>query len=427
MEDEIDLRDYVDVLIRRWKWILALTVVAALTAAVVSVFVLEPTYDATALVLITRPRYQLQFDPRVETLSDIETASRAYPSLAMSDDLLRQLLEALDPPLPEGEQSLQALRGKVRANAGADPSLLQLNATNGDPERAAQIANTWARQYVDYVNELYGRRSEDVVFFSEQRETARVALEEAEQALVDFEARNEESILEARLTAKERALSNYLDTQHELAVVIENGEVLQRQLEAQPSTAPASLGDDLAALLLQIQGLSQGQELPLQLQVAGGGPLSNRTVEEQAGLLSDLITALEGRLAEVEVQAETLSGEILPLQQALQQVTTEKQQLTREWEIARSTYTTLANKVEEARIAAQDETGEVRLASQASVPTGPSGPRKKMNVAIAAFLGLFLGVFAAFFIEYWQSPRAGNQTEPSSPSAQESAKVAGEM
>ncbi len=77
--------------------------------------------------------------------------------------------------------------------------------------------------------------------------------------------------------------------------------------------------------------------------------------------------------------------------------------------------------MEEARIAAQDETGEVRLASQASVPTSPSGPRKKMNVAIAAFLGLFLGVFAAFFIEYWQSPRADSRTEP--PPAQGPAEI----
>ena len=106
-------------LLRRWKWIVALAVIAALAAAAVSFIVLEPSYEATALVLITRPRYQLRFDPRLETLSDIETASKAYPSLAMSDDLLQQVLEILNPPLPEDEQTLQALRSKVDASAGA--------------------------------------------------------------------------------------------------------------------------------------------------------------------------------------------------------------------------------------------------------------------------------------------------------------------
>jgi succinoglycan biosynthesis transport protein ExoP len=405
MEDEIDLREYLEVLIRRWKWIVALAVIAALTAAVISFFVLQPTYEAGALVLITRPRYQLRFDPRLETLSDIETASKAYPSLAMSDDLLQKVLDNLNPPLPENERTLQSLKGKVNASTGADPSLLQLKAVNGDPERAAQVANTWAEQYVGYVNELYGRRSEDVVFFGEQLDAARAALEAAEENLVDFEARNQQSILQARLGAKQTALKDYLNAQYNLALVIEDAKVLRRQLEAQPASAPASLGNDLAALVLEIQGLSRDAELPLQLQVTGGGSLSNKTVQEQAELLGDLITALEGRATEIEAQVETLSTEILPLQEAHQQALAEKERLTRERDVARSTYSTLANKVEEARIAAQDETGEVRLASQASVPVHPTGPRKKMNIAIAGFLGLFLGVFAAFFVEYWQSPR----------------------
>ena len=33
----------------------------------------------------------------------------------------------------------------------------------------------------------------------------------------------------------------------------------------------------------------------------------------------------------------------------------------------------------------------------------PVAPNKKMNIAIAAVLGLMLGVFIAFFIEYWKS------------------------
>ena len=122
----------------------------------------------------------------------------------MSDDLLQQVLDSLDPPLPENDRTLQRLRSKVNASAGADPSLLELSATNGEPARAAQIANTWAEQYVEYVNELYGRRTEDVVFFGEQFEAAQAVLEAAEGALVDFEAGNQQSILQARLKPNRR-------------------------------------------------------------------------------------------------------------------------------------------------------------------------------------------------------------------------------
>jgi hypothetical protein len=205
--------------------------------------------------------------------------------------------------------------------------------------------------------------------------------------------------------AKRLALEDYLNAQHELTLVIGDAQVLRGQLEGQPASAPASLSNDLAALLLEIQGLSRDEEMPLQLQVTGGGSLSNKTVGEQASLLNDLIAALESRSSEIEAQTETLSAEILPLQEALQGAITEKERLIRDRDVARGTFTTLANKVEEARIAAQDETGEVRLASRASVPTSPVGPRKLMNTALAGFLGLFVGVFVAFFVEYWQSPQ----------------------
>lgn len=403
MDNEIDLRQYLEVVIRRWKLIVGLSLIAAVTAAVISFFVLQPTYEATAMVLITEPRYQLRFDPRLETLSDIETNSKVYPSLALSDDLLRKVLEVLDPPLPKVQGTLSALRGRISARAGADPSLLQLKARSEHPEQAAQIANTWAEEYVGYVNELYGRRSEDEEFFTEQLDAAENALEAAEQALIDYEARNQQAILEARLGAKQEALNDYLTAQHELTLVIQDAQVLRQQLDRQPASAPASLGDDLVALLLELQALSRDAELPLQLQVTGGGSLSNKTVEEQTNLLVDLIAALRDRVTEIEAQVETLTADILPLQEALQRAVTEKERLTRAQSVARSTFTTLANKVEEARIAAQDETGEVQLASRASVPANPAGPRKLMNTIVAGFLGLMAGIFGAFFIEYWQS------------------------
>jgi len=48
------------------------------------------------------------------------------------------------------------------------------------------------------------------------------------------------------------------------------------------------------------------------------------------------------------------------------------------------------------------------------VPTRPTGPRKLMNILIAGFLGMFLGVFVVFFVEYWQSPR-NTEAQPVAP------------
>ncbi|MCX7856097.1 MAG: hypothetical protein N2556_09060, partial [Anaerolineae bacterium] len=91
------------------------------------------------------------------------------------------------------------------------------------------------------------------------------------------------------------------------------------------------------------------------------------------------------------------------LQQELQELRTERDQLTRARDVARETYMTLARKVEEARIAAEDaSTGEVRLASQALPPEKPVSPRKLLNTAVAGVLGLMLAVFGAFMTEWWR-------------------------
>src|SRR3989304_3409039 len=94
MEDEIDLRKYFGVLVRRWKWVVAFAVIAAGAVLIVSSIV-PPTYQATALVIVTGPRYQLQFDPRIQNLTDLQQPYKAFPELALNDDLVRQVIDGL--------------------------------------------------------------------------------------------------------------------------------------------------------------------------------------------------------------------------------------------------------------------------------------------------------------------------------------------
>jgi len=42
------------------------------------------------------------------------------------------------------------------------------------------------------------------------------------------------------------------------------------------------------------------------------------------------------------------------------------------------------------------------IISYAQLPVAPIKPNKKLNILIAGVLGLFVGIFAAFFLEFWQ-------------------------
>ena len=69
MEEEIELRPYIELLVKRWYLIVGAALVAAIVAFVVSS--MQPAeYEATALVAITEPQLRVQFEPRIEELSE---------------------------------------------------------------------------------------------------------------------------------------------------------------------------------------------------------------------------------------------------------------------------------------------------------------------------------------------------------------------
>jgi len=47
-----------------------------------------------------------------------------------------------------------------------------------------------------------------------------------------------------------------------------------------------------------------------------------------------------------------------------------------------------------------------KIIDPASEPTVPIKPNKKLNILIAGVLGLFVGIFVAFFLEFWQKGKS---------------------
>jgi uncharacterized protein involved in exopolysaccharide biosynthesis len=415
MEDEIDLRFYANMLMRHWRVIAAVTLLAGVVALTVS-SVQSAKYQATALVLITRPLYQFQFSPAIQNLPDNANtqqalAGKAAVDLANSDALLQEVLLDVGAALPTDERSLFALRKMLKAKTGSDPSIINLSVTNRDPQRVADIANAWATLYVGRVNDLYGKSADQLKFFEAQLAQAKNDVDTADQALVEFQKRNDLTILQAQLSAKQDALANYLGMNESLVVLQQNVKNLQDQLARRPADSPSSLGDDLAQLMLQVSALSApSSSLPIQLQMPSTGGLSDRTVGQQATYLADLAKTIESRQAEAKKQ--TLQGQI-------QETSTEATRLTRERDLAQTVYTTLAQKAKEIQISAQDASGSVRLAASAVAPERPLSRRRLMNTVLGLVLGLLVVVGGVYAVEYFREPAKMSRGIPSEPDAVE--------
>lgn len=399
MEEEIDLRAYIAVLWKGKYWIIGLALVAALAAMGVS-FLLPPTYEATALVAVTRPRYTLQFDSKLST-TNIQPSYKAYLDLAMSAQLIRALIDDLGSSLAADERSVRVVREMLDVQSGADASIVKLKVQNGSPERTALIANHWAALLVDRVGELYDQSEQDRAFFEARLVDAEQTLARAEQALVDFQTRNEVTILEAQLNSKQAELNQSLDLARTLRLSVQDAQALLARFQTQSPSTPATLNDELAVLLLEVT--RNDSTIPIELQISGLGQLNQHTIGSLIARLEALIPMFQAQLADAEQNAAAVEPEILGLQEALIRAQIEQDRLELAKSVASETVLTLSRKVAEAQIAAQDETGSVRLASQAAVPDKPVGPRKLVNTAIAGALGLMVGVLGVFAIEYWRS------------------------
>lgn len=403
LDEVIDLRPTIEGLLRYW-WIIvgiALTIVAL---AIVATLFLPERYEATALVAITEPTQRLQFDERFQTIIEESPLLRAYPELSTSDELLTSLLEQLPPQ--EDIRTISELRGLLAAESGNEPGLVRLNVRHEDPETAATIANAWAGLFVEWANVLYGNGSaQQVTFFENQLAEAQSTLETAEQNLIEFQERNRLVLVENELTALTQLQLAYLADQQDLTFILSDVRALRNQLQ-NTNTPSVTLADQLTTLTLQIKAFGAESEFPFQFQLdSGEATLTGANRAEQLELLDSLAVTIEDALAGIDGSLVALEPRILETQRIYQENLIENDRLVRDRDVAQETYLSLARKVDEERILAQDVSGGVRLASSAAVPIDPAGPGLLLTVLIAGVVGTALGLGVALFFIWWRHSR----------------------
>jgi capsular exopolysaccharide synthesis family protein len=74
--------------------------------------------------------------------------------------------------------------------------------------------------------------------------------------------------------------------------------------------------------------------------------------------------------------------------------------LKREADTNKELYKGLLQRMKEAGVSAGLTASNIQVVDQAEIPTGPYKPNKKLNLLLAAVVGLFLGIGLAFFFEY---------------------------
>jgi capsular polysaccharide biosynthesis protein len=147
MEDELTLMDLFKVLARRWKLIVAVTLIPTIVVAGVLLLAIKPTFTSTATVLVSR---QSVVPPDLGPLPTL-TANQpvatieTYVSLAQDPELYRRVIEQLQ---LSGETASSLARA-VKVTSTKDTNMIAIDVKLGDKDLAAAVANAVAEQLVE--------------------------------------------------------------------------------------------------------------------------------------------------------------------------------------------------------------------------------------------------------------------------------------
>lgn len=390
MEEEIDLRAVILALVRRWRIVAAITLVALIGGALFA-FLGAPKYEATAVVAIT-------ITGKKDDNPFASLTSQSYALLATSKDLEARVLTALGWNVP-----LESLEQSIRVKS--DGGVIQLIATSARPEKAAQIATTWARLYVEHLNEIFALPAPDLAILEEQVEQQRSALIAAEQALTDFQARNQITSLEQRLDVASNSLSQRLALADRLTMLAGDARSLRTRLQSEGTDVPTA-ASEFQALLMEALSVSSQSELPLQIQLTvDSSTLAAKSRAELARDLDTFAQALDARGAEVSDEAEALPAQISAIQQQLESQTNEYERLSVTWKVAKESYAAMLQQLNDERLQLALKKPEANLVSQAAVPAEPSSMGAGLVMALALVGGVIMGAIAALVVEFAWSVR----------------------
>jgi len=254
MEEEIDLRIYIDILLK-WWWLIALAALVVGAGAFVYTASQTPVYEATAGVVSLRSRVEISLGSGFESISEDDFLLSPQASAALLDrnqrrlntltgmvrsgSIARQvageLREILDEEDAAPARLMEYVEGRLMSlNGGGASDTIEIVVTHPNPLIAAEIANAWARAFEVHVNAIYGETSSYSPFadISSQVVTAKSEYDQAQAVWVAF-LNTEDRIAELqRQVAEDEAVIEKLRSgrQDSVAAVTDAQVSVQRRL-----------------------------------------------------------------------------------------------------------------------------------------------------------------------------------------------------
>ncbi|MDC3423496.1 Wzz/FepE/Etk N-terminal domain-containing protein [Aquibacillus sp. 3ASR75-11] len=149
MEETISLKEIVEVLKKRLLLIISLVIGAGLISALITYFVLTPTYESSTQFIVNQSTEMRSTEFNVNDIRTNVELINTYNVIIKSPRILSEVAEELDLPLTS-----EQLSGKIQVASAQNSQVVTVTATDIDPETATAIANTTVETFQREIPQL---------------------------------------------------------------------------------------------------------------------------------------------------------------------------------------------------------------------------------------------------------------------------------
>ena len=454
-EKEINLRDYWKVIRKRQWIIIAFFLIVVITTAI-GTFTMKPIYRGSTTIQINKENPQIvdfkeifavntmdmdYYQTQYKVLESRSLARRVIHSLKLTEhpeflpkpetpfqkwraniltpvsDLFTSSNKSSSPNKDQSESEketalINQFLGKLKIEPIRNSRLVKIHFDSIYPELSSKAPNTLAPTYIQQnLESRFIATQQAKEWLTGQLEDLKAKVERADEALQAFGSKHDiisleekENVTVQRLTELNEALTR--TESDRMAKEALYKQTRDRNSDVLPSILENKLIMDLRQAYIQLEAqymrLSETYkpEYPEMIRLKSQMQAIQKRTDIEIG---KIITGIKNDY-ELSLRKESLLREAFEKQKAKTQEMKERaiqyNILKREADTNKDIYKGLLQRMKEAGVSAGIMASNIQVVDQAELPIKPYKPNKRLNLLLAAVVGLFLGVGLAFFFEY---------------------------
>lgn len=420
----MNLIHFLSILRARWVAVLGVFLVTVIATVVVTLLVPKQYYAAASVlvdmraaplagVLLPEKMNQQLVTTQIDVMRSPRVAQGVVRGMKLGENnaIRAQWLEATGGEGNIETWLIETFQKNLAITPSPESSVVTIGYTAPDPRFAAAMANAFVRSYIDTNLELIVDPAKRFSgFFENQVKEARERLEQAQVKLSAFQRQNGIIATDERIDIETSRLN-------QLSQELVQIQALMSEAGSRQAQAVGPSGDKMQEVLTNpvVNGLKaelSRSEARLEELNARYGDQHPQVIEARASIAelrkridaeTRRVTGGVGVTANINKQREAQTRSALAAQRLLvlrmKQVRDEGAVLLRDIDSATKTYETLLARFEQSKMESQSNSGGAVQLTVAQAPLQPSSPKLGLNIALAVFVGLLLGVGTGLLLE----------------------------